>query len=950
MRNNFKKIALSVILASTIITSSSNVLGEKLTVNLPYTISERKTVDHISSGVVHENIQEFTHAGWWNINVLRIDLKDQHTKIKALLNPKGIPYTSRVTAMVENQNAVAGINGDFFNYKPLPSAMGTLISEGEMISSPIERAYANPSFYINKDNLGKVGYIDRRILVNNYDLKETLFVNTLNKVTPNFDTTTILNKYWGEKSIGNRFHKDLIEVLVKDDLVQEVRTGGEAFIIPENGYVIAGRGPMADALNRFEAGQKVELNISSLFDPVDSHLENIDFAIGGGGIILENGEIVLKNINVKGKHPRTGLGINEDSTELILVTIDGRDSSFKGVSQEVFGALMRRLGAHNAINLDGGGSTSMAIKALGEDKSKLVNKPSDNAERSVVNGVGVFSNAPKGKLSYLKLSAEDDKLFENTRRNIGVKAFDEYHNPIEIDQSQIKFTVEGVEGIFEENTFIPKSSGNAIIKALVNDKEGSLNLQVLNSPQHIYADVDKIYLEKEDKYKLPNIYGKDELGRQARIYLQDIDLEVRGDIGYVKDGYFFSGGQDEGGAISLKFGQGVKNILISKGLKEEFVHGFESIGDYGFSSWPKIVPGELALSEDFKEGKASVSLKYDFTEGENTRAAYINLYPEASGLKLKDFPNKIGLWVKGDNKGAWLRGNILDASKKEHTIDFAKTIDWEGWKYLEAKLPSDISYPIALNRIYVAEVDNAKRYKGEILVDSLSAYYPNFNKNLDLPKDTAFKDSLNKEMAIEGTGFRFVVGNEPMGIETFMENSPLGQMQNQINKSKISVFLNGASETFRSGLTNSIILNGSKGYSINKHYDTAFIALNSSKDGIRSKDANQWISLIDDLENRPETNIIVTLPSPLFGENGFVDSLEADLFHETMVKAKAKDKNIFVIHGDNKNYSDIKDGVRYMGINTSKLTSQADLYKQTMIEFVVNGPDISYKIISPFSK
>src|SRR5699024_7812754 len=142
-------------------------------------------------------------------------------------------------------------------------------------------------------------------------------------------------------------------------------------------------------------------------------------------------------------------------TELILVTLDGRDTSFKGVSQEMFGAILRDLGAYNAVNLDGGGSTTMAIKPLGETKSKVVNKPSEGSERSVVNGVGVFSNAPKGELGYIEVSIAEPKMFVNTTRNIGIKAYDENYNPMEIDTSVIDFRVEGVEGRFNGNKFIP---------------------------------------------------------------------------------------------------------------------------------------------------------------------------------------------------------------------------------------------------------------------------------------------------------------------------------------------------------------------------------------------------------------------------------------------------------------------------------------------------------------
>ena len=74
-------------------------------------------------------------------------------------------------------------------------------------------------------------------------------------------------------------------------------------------------------LTSFSKGDVVNLEVQTVPD-----VEGIKFAIGGGSIILKNGELSLTNINSKGNEPRTGIGINKDSTELILVTIDGRDT------------------------------------------------------------------------------------------------------------------------------------------------------------------------------------------------------------------------------------------------------------------------------------------------------------------------------------------------------------------------------------------------------------------------------------------------------------------------------------------------------------------------------------------------------------------------------------------------------------------------------------------------
>ncbi len=78
-------------------------------------------------------------------------------------------------------------------------------------------------------------------------------------------------------------------------------------------------------------------------------------------------------------HPKTGLGITADG-RILMVTVDGRQGSYStGVSMQEMGQLMRRLGATDAINLDGGGSTSMSTRTKGVIRTD--DRPSDGRER-----------------------------------------------------------------------------------------------------------------------------------------------------------------------------------------------------------------------------------------------------------------------------------------------------------------------------------------------------------------------------------------------------------------------------------------------------------------------------------------------------------------------------------------------------------------------------------------
>ena len=92
--------------------------------------------------------------------------------------------------------------------------------------------------------------------------------------------------------------------------------------------------------------------------------------IGGWPRILRNGASVAAlapategtiSRNAEVRHPRTAVGFSRDSTTLFLVTVDGRSTTSVGMTLVELATLMQELGAWDALNFDGGGSTTMVI-------------------------------------------------------------------------------------------------------------------------------------------------------------------------------------------------------------------------------------------------------------------------------------------------------------------------------------------------------------------------------------------------------------------------------------------------------------------------------------------------------------------------------------------------------------------------------------------------------------
>jgi exopolysaccharide biosynthesis protein len=95
------------------------------------------------------------------------------------------------------------------------------------------------------------------------------------------------------------------------------------------------------------------------------------------------------------RHPRTVVGTSKDGTKLVLLTVDGRRPGVSlGMTGEDLTAEMQRLGCWDAINLDGGGSTTLVMRDPDDGEYKVINQPSDGRERPVADvlGVSVKSN------------------------------------------------------------------------------------------------------------------------------------------------------------------------------------------------------------------------------------------------------------------------------------------------------------------------------------------------------------------------------------------------------------------------------------------------------------------------------------------------------------------------------------------------------------------------------
>jgi hypothetical protein len=198
---------------------------------------------------------------------------------------------------------------------------------------------------------------------------------------PSFDQTTGTNAFGAE-------------AIVKGGVVTEqVDLRGNS-TIPADGFVLSGHGRARSwIMQNLPPGTPVLVRMRFVSRAADPRWDRVIHAIGGGPHLLARGLVSdegFTNTLVGRRHPRTALGVLPDGRILLLV-VDGRSPPHSlGMTLVELALEMRRLGAVDAMNLDGGGSSTMVVSG------RVVNLPSDeNGERAVATSLLVLPAGPE---------------------------------------------------------------------------------------------------------------------------------------------------------------------------------------------------------------------------------------------------------------------------------------------------------------------------------------------------------------------------------------------------------------------------------------------------------------------------------------------------------------------------------------------------------------------------
>jgi exopolysaccharide biosynthesis protein len=350
---------------------------------------------NVRDGVEYAELTRTIDGQPVRMNLLRLDLKKVRLDVVHALDMA--IGTETVSSMAKRHGAFAAINGGFFrldNSIWAGDPAGTLQIDGKLLSESINNRVGlaiwndldSTSVALGHLNLNyTVAMSQRRQFVTNLRLSG---VNRERKdddivlFTAEFYRTTLTNDGGLELIFGNK-------------TVEHNQSGNS--VIPSNGFVLsAGKNRVQELLP--VGNKKVALALIVPVSVVDlpnepqeaymTGLAKVEDIVSGVPQLIKNGKIDITWLEEKAsksfvetRHPRTAVAKLKDG-KFLMITVDGRSESSGGIGLYGLAALLLELGATDAMNLDGGGSTTMYLDG------KIVNKPSDKeGERKVSDAI-----------------------------------------------------------------------------------------------------------------------------------------------------------------------------------------------------------------------------------------------------------------------------------------------------------------------------------------------------------------------------------------------------------------------------------------------------------------------------------------------------------------------------------------------------------------------------------
>ena len=285
--------------------------------------------------------------------------------IKPVLARGRVPGLQTTSGMSDAADAAAAINAAYFALNG--DMIGVVRADGVMAGTTY---FTRSAFGILADGspvFGKVSY-DGQVT-----LGGTTWPIAGIDAERGADSLVLYNKWYGARTRTNEYGR---EYTVQDGKVTKIQTGNSA--IPADGYVISVHGKAAEAFQGVQEGDSAVL-VQDLGTPWNDAVQ----IMGAGPRLVEDGRVHVTAAEEQfpadiryGRAPRSAVAVLKNGNYLFGV-VDGRQADSRGLTLTDWAGLLVKMGARDAINLDGGGSSALIVGG------ELQNSPSDGHERSV---------------------------------------------------------------------------------------------------------------------------------------------------------------------------------------------------------------------------------------------------------------------------------------------------------------------------------------------------------------------------------------------------------------------------------------------------------------------------------------------------------------------------------------------------------------------------------------
>ena len=569
-------------------------------------------------------------------------------------------------------------------------------------------------------------------------------------------------------------------------------------------------------------------------------------AVNGFHLLAKDGVVNEDMVNNSGtdNNSRTVIGMTADGTMHVLcVAKPGTNfSESDGTSfKDITNYMMNQLGCVDVLNMDGGGSTEMLARRAGSDELVTVSYPSDGNSRSVSNSLLFVSTAPKSStVGNVVVDENNIKLYPGSSYDFSVRLADTSGSSL---SSEGKTIVWGAEkGTIDQNGHYtaPASCTTDTVTATVDGVVGTATIQVVDTFGSVGLDATGTVTLQQGDTRAFRLKAYDSANKEIYIDSSAAQWALTGDaIGTLEDGVLTVTASEGEADLTATFLGQTYSVHIIIGLKEQIIDDFEDspIEGYYMSSYlygrqtqyggkSDMLGFETAEMEGsrVKNGENSFRVTYDTSmwawdaanqkRTTNGTANFIPLWDDTSDYAgtgvwteelraqmeerytAKAMPKKFGMWIySGDENNDGVSDNInvmLTAVFKsactgpgtgtDKSLNLVGSIDWIGWKYVEAEIPQDWPMTLVFNYFWFSNTNRAltpdQDYTTTLLFDDLKFIYTDEANDLSGP--------VFNETTPEGGGYY----QDSMEFSTWISDSGSG-----VDASSITVTVNGIAKT-----------------------------------------------------------------------------------------------------------------------------------------------------------